>query len=96
MAEPLAPAVSFLITIKMVDGSGAIVREIENVLNCTGKYTESCSGDDQSCGAEFVKSIPLGRLSTARDIAEAALYLCSERASLVTGLCMEVDGGRCI
>ncbi len=46
--------------------------------------------------AEFTKSVPLGRLSLPRDIAEAALYLCSDRASLVTGLCMEVDGGRCI
>lgn len=45
---------------------------------------------------KFVETIPLGRLSKPRDIAEAAVYLCSERASLVTGVCMEVDGGRCI
>lgn len=46
--------------------------------------------------AAFKASIPLGRLSTAQDIAGAAVYLCSEDAALVTGVCMEVDGGRCI
>jgi 3-oxoacyl-[acyl-carrier protein] reductase len=53
-------------------------------------------GDTPENRAEFVKSVPLGRLSTPRDVAEAALFLASDRASLVTGLCMEVDGGRCI
>lgn len=46
--------------------------------------------------AAFKATIPLGRLSTAEDIAGAAVYLCSDDASLVTGVCMEVDGGRCI
>jgi len=46
--------------------------------------------------AAFRSTIPLGRLSTADDIAGAAVYLCSDDASLVTGVCMEVDGGRCI
>ncbi|MEQ8828642.1 MAG: glucose 1-dehydrogenase [Alphaproteobacteria bacterium] len=46
--------------------------------------------------AMFKASIPMGRLSTAADIAGAAVYLCSDDASLVTGVCMEVDGGRCI
>ena len=46
--------------------------------------------------AAFVATIPLGRLSKPLDIAEAALFLCSDRADLITGLCMEVDGGRCI
>jgi 3-oxoacyl-[acyl-carrier protein] reductase len=44
----------------------------------------------------FVSTIPLGRLSTPRDIANAALYLASDEAEFVTGVCMEVDGGRCI
>ena len=45
---------------------------------------------------KFRASIPLGRLSTASDIANAALYLVSDEASLVTGVALEVDGGRCI
>ena len=46
--------------------------------------------------ALFKASIPLGRLSTPTDIANAALYLCSDEAEFLTGVCLEVDGGRCI
>jgi 3-oxoacyl-[acyl-carrier protein] reductase len=46
--------------------------------------------------AMFKASIPLGRLSTPQDIANAALYLCSDEADLITGVAFEVDGGRCI
>jgi len=45
---------------------------------------------------KFLSTIPLGRFSTAQDIANAACYLCSDEAGMVTGVCMEVDGGRCI
>ncbi|MFH2130043.1 MAG: SDR family oxidoreductase, partial [bacterium] len=38
----------------------------------------------------------LGRLSTPRDIANTALILCSDEADFITGVCMEVDGVRCI
>ncbi len=44
----------------------------------------------------FISSIPLGRLSDPRDIANAALYLASDDANFITGVCLEVDGGRCI
>jgi 3-oxoacyl-[acyl-carrier protein] reductase len=44
----------------------------------------------------FVASIPLGRLSTPRDVANAALYLASDEAEFITGICLEVDGGRCV
>ena len=44
----------------------------------------------------FRSSIPLGRLSTPKDIANTALFLCSDEADFITGVCMEVDGGRCI
>jgi 3-oxoacyl-[acyl-carrier protein] reductase len=46
--------------------------------------------------AMFRASIPLGRLSTPGDIANAALFLASDEASMVTGNVLEVDGGRCI
>lgn len=46
--------------------------------------------------ALFQSSIPLGRFSQPRDIANAALFLCSGEAEFLTGVCMEVDGGRCI
>ena len=46
--------------------------------------------------ARFKASIPLGRLSTPRDIANAALYLASDDAEFITGVALEVDGGRCV
>ncbi|MCK5620735.1 MAG: SDR family oxidoreductase [Alphaproteobacteria bacterium] len=46
--------------------------------------------------AQFQSTIPLGRFSQPRDIANAALFLCSGEAEFLTGVCLEVDGGRCI
>jgi 3-oxoacyl-[acyl-carrier protein] reductase len=46
--------------------------------------------------AAFRATIPWGRLSTPQDIANAALFLCSDEAEMVTGAVLEVDGGRCI
>ncbi|TVR10510.1 MAG: glucose 1-dehydrogenase [Salinarimonadaceae bacterium] len=46
--------------------------------------------------AAFVATIPWGRLSTPRDVANAALFLCSDEAEMITGAVLEVDGGRCI
>jgi 3-oxoacyl-[acyl-carrier protein] reductase len=46
--------------------------------------------------AAFRATIPLGRLSTPQDIANAALFLASDEAELMTGNVVEVDGGRCI
>ena len=46
--------------------------------------------------AKFLATIPLGRFSTPDDLANAALFLCSDEASLITGVALEVDGGRCI
>jgi len=45
---------------------------------------------------KFLSTIPLGRFSTAADLGNAACFLCSDEASMITGVCMEVDGGRCI
>lgn len=52
--------------------------------------------DTPEMRAKFLSTIPLGRFSTPEDLANAALYLCSDEASMITGVCMEVDGGRCI
>lgn len=45
---------------------------------------------------QFRSTVPLGRFSQPRDVANAALFLCSDEADFLTGVCMEVDGGRCI
>lgn len=52
--------------------------------------------DTPEMRAKFIGSIPLGRFSQPRDIANAALYLASDEAEFVTGACLEVDGGRCV
>ena len=44
----------------------------------------------------FLNSIPLGRFSQPLDIANTALFLASDEAAMITGVCLEVDGGRCI
>ncbi|HEX3827404.1 MAG TPA: SDR family oxidoreductase [Sporichthyaceae bacterium] len=44
--------------------------------------------------AKFIASIPLGRLATAEDIAEAAVYFASDEASFLTGVVLPIDGGR--
>jgi 3-oxoacyl-[acyl-carrier protein] reductase len=46
--------------------------------------------------AAFLATIPLGRFSTPEDMGHAACFLCSDEASMITGVAMEVDGGRCI
>ena len=46
--------------------------------------------------AAFIATVPLGRLSRPDDIAKAALHLVSDEADFITGVAMEVDGGRCI
>jgi 3-oxoacyl-[acyl-carrier protein] reductase len=46
--------------------------------------------------ARFRATIPLGRFSTALDVANAVLYLASDEASFISGVCLEVDGARCV
>ncbi len=46
--------------------------------------------------AAFVATIPMGRMSKPEDVAQAALFLASDEAAFVTGVALEVDGGRCI
>ncbi|MBT9288445.1 glucose 1-dehydrogenase [Prosthecodimorpha staleyi] len=62
----------------------------------TAMLADFMGTDTPEMRAKFVASIPLGRLSTPRDIANAALFLASDEADFVTGVALEVDGGRCI
>ncbi len=51
---------------------------------------------DEERKAKFRATIPLGRFSTALDVANAALYLASDEAAFISGVCIEVDGARCV
>jgi len=73
------------------------VNAINPVAGETPLLAEFMGGTDTpEMRAKFRASIPLGRLSKPADIANAALYLCSDEADFITGVCLEVDGGRCI
>jgi 3-oxoacyl-[acyl-carrier protein] reductase len=52
--------------------------------------------DTPETRAKIISTIPLGRLAQPEDIAQAALFLVSDEAAFITGVCLEVDGGRCI
>ncbi|MGH6904497.1 MAG: glucose 1-dehydrogenase [Geminicoccaceae bacterium] len=66
------------------------------VIGETWLNAEFMGGDSPELRARFVASIPLGRMSLPKDIAAAALFLASDEAEFLTGVALEVDGGRCV
>lgn len=62
----------------------------------TGMLAQFMGEDTPERRAQFKSTIPLGRFSTPLDIANAALWLCSDEAEFITGVALEVDGGRCV
>jgi 3-oxoacyl-[acyl-carrier protein] reductase len=63
----------------------------------TGLSAEFAGGPvDEERKAKFRATIPLGRFSTALDVANACLYLASDEAAFISGVCIEVDGARCV
>lgn len=77
-------------------GSGIRVNALNPVAGETPLLPTFMGGDTPENRAAFLATIPIGRFSTPEDLAAAAAYLCSDEASMLTGVCMEVDGGRCI
>ncbi len=71
-----------------------------NALNPVAGETpllKSFMGEDTpEMRSKFLSTIPWGRFSTPEDLANAALFLCSDEADMITGVALEVDGGRCI
>jgi 3-oxoacyl-[acyl-carrier protein] reductase len=53
-------------------------------------------GDSPELRAQFKATVPLGRLASVEDVANAALFLASGEAQFLTGNVLEVDGGRCV
>jgi 3-oxoacyl-[acyl-carrier protein] reductase len=53
-------------------------------------------GDSEELRAKFRAGVPLGRLSTPQDVANAALFLASDEADFLTGVVLEVDGGKSV
>jgi 3-oxoacyl-[acyl-carrier protein] reductase len=63
----------------------------------TGLSAEFAGGAlTEEARKRFMATIPLGRFSTPLDVANACLYLASDEAAFVSGVCIEVDGARCV
>ncbi|HWA60557.1 MAG TPA: glucose 1-dehydrogenase [Caulobacteraceae bacterium] len=76
--------------------SGVRVVAINPVAGDTPMLPAFMGADSPESRERIVATIPMGRLSTPLDIAQAAVFLCSDEASLITGVALEVDGGRCL
>ena len=75
---------------------GIRVNAINPVAGETPLLSTFMGEDTPEIRAKFLASIPIGRFSTPEDIAATACFLCSDEASMITGVALEVDGGRCI
>ncbi len=76
--------------------NGIRVNAINPVAGETPLLKTFMGEDTPEMRAKFLATIPLGRFSTPEDMGNAACFLCSDEASMITGVAMEVDGGRCI
>lgn len=72
------------------------VNVINPVAGETGMLAQFMGEDTPERRAQFIASIPLGRLSQPSDVATAAVFFASDEAAFITGACLEVDGGRCV
>jgi 3-oxoacyl-[acyl-carrier protein] reductase len=75
---------------------GVRVNAINPVASETPLLKTFMGEDTPEIRAKFLATIPLGRFATPEDMGNAAVYLCSDESSMVTGVALEVDGGRCI
>jgi 3-oxoacyl-[acyl-carrier protein] reductase len=75
---------------------GIRVNALNPVASDTPLLATFMGEDTPAARARFLATIPLGRFATPEDMGHAATYLCSDAASMVTGVALEVDGGRCI
>ncbi len=75
---------------------GIRVNALNPVAGETPLLKSFMGGDTPEIRAKFLSTIPLGRFCQPEDMGNAACYLCSDEASMITGVAMEVDGGRCI
>lgn len=75
---------------------GVRVNALNPVAGETPLLASFLGEDTPEMRAKFLATIPLGRFSTPADLAAAAVFLCSDEASLITGVGLAIDGGRCI
>ncbi|MCZ6725900.1 MAG: SDR family oxidoreductase, partial [Acidobacteria bacterium] len=59
-----------------------------------GSWDKRCNDDPEGMAAFIEQNLPIGRFGTAEEIADVVAFLVSDRASLITGACINVDGGQ--
>lgn len=70
---------------------------VNPVMGETGLFSEFLPGEDSDATrTKVLAGIPLGRFATPSDIANAVAFLASDDASMITGVALDVDGGRCV
>ena len=72
------------------------VNAIAPVAGLTPLLKSFMGGNSRKKKQSFLSTIPIGRFSTPQDMGNAASFLCSDEATMITGVVLEVDGGRCI
>lgn len=75
---------------------GIRVNAINPVAGETPLLATFMGEDTPEIREKFLSTIPMGRFSTPTDMGNTACFLCSDDASMITGIAMNVDGGRCI
>lgn len=65
-------------------------------VNCINPVVTDTPMVDDEQRSKFIQTIPLGRLAKPLDMANAAVFLASDEAAMITGISLEVDGGRCV
>ena len=75
--------------------SGVRVNAVNPMIGETPMMTDFMGMEDTPANRErFLQRIPLRRFTRPADVAQAVAFLASDEASYLTGVCLDVDGGR--
>jgi 3-oxoacyl-[acyl-carrier protein] reductase len=67
-----------------------------NIFFPGGSWDEKMKANPGQVNDIIKASVPMNRFGTPQEIADAALFLCSERASFITGAVLCIDGGQTV
>jgi NAD(P)-dependent dehydrogenase (short-subunit alcohol dehydrogenase family) len=75
--------------------SGVRINVVNPMIGETAMLGDFMGMEDTPANREkFLQRIPLGRFTRPNDVASAVTFLASDEASYLTGVCLDVDGGR--
>ncbi len=75
--------------------SGVRINAVNPMIGETAMLGDFMGMEDTPANRErFLQRIPLGRFTRPQDVASAVTFLASDEASYLTGVCLDVDGGR--